>query len=78
MADSAAVSAAKARRSQSAGADAVRTEWFIQQVVDSVNLTMEQRLKISMSYLRDKTVKNISIPVVKAKSAKTGRIVVTE
>lgn len=55
-----------------------RLEWFGDRVLGNVRIGMEARLRATAQLLRDKVVINISIPVVKQKSARTGRIVVTE
>lgn len=55
-----------------------RLEWFGARVMNNVNIGMVARLKASAQLLRDKVVINISIPVVKVKSPRTGRIIVTE
>lgn len=59
---SAAVNAARGRRSSRTG---VNIEWFINDVQKRTDLTVHQRVLIAMEYLRDKVVKNISIPVTK-------------
>ncbi len=55
-----------------------RLQWFGQRVIGNINIGMEARLRATAQLLRDKVVINISIPVVKEKSRRTGRIVVTE
>ena len=72
------VSAAKARRSAGAGRENVRIEFFIDKVSRDVTLSLRQRVKIAVSFLVNKTKKNISVPVKKDKSITTGRIIVTE
>jgi len=42
-----------------------KDEWFIDEAVRSVNLTARQRVVLATEWLRNKTVLNISIPVVK-------------
>lgn len=55
-----------------------RLAWFGQRVLRNVNIGVVARLKATAQLLRDKVVINISIPVVKVKSPRTGRIIVTE
>jgi hypothetical protein len=55
-----------------------RLEWFGERVMRNVNIGIIARLKATGQLLRDKVVINISIPVVKRKSKRTGRIVVIE
>jgi len=54
-----------------------RLEWYGDRVLNNIHQGLESRLKICGQLLRDKTVINISIPVVKEKSA-NGTIIVTE
>ena len=75
---SGAVSAAIARRAQRQAGVNTRIQWFVNQVSANVNMTVRQRVSIATHMLRDKIVKNISVPVGKGVSARTGRIVVTE
>ena len=75
---SAAVVAAQARRQSTSSSAGERDQWFIDKVVNDVSLTLKQRMTISMNWLRDKTVKHISVPVVKVTSAETGRVRVTQ
>lgn len=62
---SAAVLAAEKRRIEQAGKEAVRVEWFINQALASVNLTLQQRVRLAVEYLKTKIVMNISRPVTK-------------
>lgn len=60
---------------------ASKDEWFIDEAVKSVSLTARQRVVLATEWLRNKTVLNISIPVVKeVKQRKDGgqHTVVTE
>jgi len=75
---SVAVEKARQRRVARADAKAARIEWFIDQVSNTVNLSMTQRVRTATEFLRSRVVKNISIPVTKATSRKTGRVVVLE
>jgi len=62
---SGAVAAAQARRGARKGKTEANIEWFIDDVQKRTDLTFHQRVLIAIEYLRDKVVKNISIPVVK-------------
>lgn len=55
-----------------------RLQWFGERVLGNVNLGINARLKATAQLLVDKVRINISIPVVKVKSKRTGRIVVVE
>jgi hypothetical protein len=52
-------------------------EWFGREVANDVRITMRARMLLAVRLLRDRTVKNISIPVTKERGP-TGRIRVTE
>lgn len=75
---SAAVQAARVRRGAQAAARDVRVEWLLQNVVQKLDLTFEQRVRLAVGHLQDKVVRNIAKPVGKGKSVRSGRIVVTE
>jgi hypothetical protein len=60
-----ATEAARARRGARKGKAEANIEWFIDDVQKRTDLTMHQRVLIAIEYLRDKVVKNISVPVVK-------------
>ncbi len=62
---SAAVLQGRARRLSRAHDNAVRTQWFIEEVLDVVNTSMKKRVKIATEYLRSRIVLNISRPVTK-------------
>ena len=70
--------AARARRGQSGQRADVRLQWFINDVLDKVNLPLKQRTMLATEVLRRTVVQNISRPVTKAKSKRTGRIVVSD
>jgi hypothetical protein len=55
-----------------------RLEWFGRRVMNNVNIGVVARLKATAQLLKDRVKINISIPVVKVKSPRTGRIIVTE
>lgn len=46
-------------------ANSPQDEWFIDEAVAGVNLTARQRVVLATEWLRNKTVLNISVPVVK-------------
>lgn len=54
----------------------VRLEWLGQQVEAGLNLTMRARVRLAAQLLRDKVVINLSTPVRKYRSPRTGRTVV--
>lgn len=60
-----AVSDARARREAAAPGAAARNEWYIDNVVSQITMTLRQRCTLATEWLRNKVVKNISIPVVK-------------
>lgn len=62
-----AVQAAKARRKAGALRAETRVEWFIDQVLNNVNLTVKQRVALVTRLVRDTVVRNIGIAVVKEK-----------
>lgn len=56
-------------------------QWFIDEAIQAVNLTARQRVVLATEWLRNKTVLNISIPVVKEVVPRKGggtQTVVTE
>ena len=55
-----------------------RLQWYGENVLRNINVGMAARLKAIGQLIRDKVVINISIPVVKEKSKRTNRIIVTE
>lgn len=61
----AAVAEAMSRRAGRKAADAVRWEWFINQVLGTVNLSLKQRVKVAANMLKSQVVRNISKPVTK-------------
>lgn len=64
---SAAVLAARARRTANADAKAARVEWFARNVANTVEMTLKQRVTMATHHLQSKIVKNISVPVGKVK-----------
>lgn len=68
---SAAVQAARNRRSSTAAKRSVRTEWFINEVSDTVEMTMRQRVTLATELVKNKVIENISRPVTKTRV--TGR-----
>ena len=65
---SAAVLAARARRSGAGAERAARIDWFADNVIDKVAMTLRQRTKIATDMLKDQVVRNISRPVTKLKT----------
>lgn len=63
---SAAVMAARGRRAERAAKTAIRTEWFINNVLAKANVSFAQRVTIATEYLRSKVTVNISKPVTKS------------
>lgn len=61
----AAVQAAYARRAGVAGRADVNFEWFIEEVSDKIELTMERRVRLTTNWLQSQVVQNISRPVTK-------------
>ncbi len=72
---SAAVLAAKARRSARGGKDAVRFESFVDDFSNKVRLTLRNRVRIATEFLKSKVVKNISVPVDKVKAKGSIKVV---
>jgi predicted Rdx family selenoprotein len=60
-----AVLAAEQRRIQRAAVDSARTEWFINEACQQVNLSLKKRIKVAVAFLQSKIVVNISRPVTK-------------
>lgn len=71
-----AIEGARKRRVKTAGLRAARTEWFIKEVSDTVDLTMKKRVRIATEFVKNKVIKNISRPVTK--TIVGGRVVVTD
>lgn len=57
--------AARQRRVDAAARALVRWEWKVQPLLDTVAMSMKQRVRIAAEYLRNKVVVNISRPVTK-------------
>lgn len=53
-----------------------RFKWFDQRVASNIKIGMTARLRLAAQLLRDQVVVNISRPVYKYRSRRTGRIVV--
>lgn len=60
-----AIEAARARRVVGAIEKTVRMEWFINEVVRKVHMTLKQRVRLATEYLKNRVVINISRPVTK-------------
>ena len=59
------VGAAYARRASRKGKSEANIEWFIDDIQQLTDKTLEERMETAMQYLWVKTVKNINVPVVK-------------
>ena len=70
-----AVLAAEQRRILRAAEDAARTEWFLEKVISSTNLTLKNRVRLAVEYLRTRVVFNISRPVTKRPYSRTERVI---
>ena len=62
----AAVERARGRRASRAEESSRRTEWFINEVSDKINLTLLQRVKLATELVKSSVIKNISRPVTKS------------
>jgi len=62
---SAAVTAARARRSARAGQTEVEIQSFVEEVSKRVNMTLRQRVTTVAAFLQGQVVKGISVPVTK-------------
>jgi len=72
------VQAARARRRGAGVAKrGARVEWFIDKVSSTIQLTLHQRVKLATAFVKDRVIRNISVPVGKVKGPRGG-IVVTE
>ena len=66
----AAVLAAKGRRAEAS----VRWKWRIDQVLNTVDLSMKKRVKLATAFLHDRVVRNINISVVRGTGPRGGKI----
>lgn len=53
-----------------------RLQWFGDQIQRGVKIGMRTRVRVAGQLVRDKVVINLSFPVKKAKSGRTGRVIV--
>ena len=65
------------RRQARAIVTAIRQQWFVNQVVGTITLTLRQRMVVAVELIKRKVIVNISRPVTKSKGVRSGRIVVT-
>jgi len=72
---SASVTAAKARREAVAGRSDVRIDWYIENVMNKVRMSMRKRMLVAVEFLRSQVTKNISRPVTVGTGPKGGRVV---
>jgi len=70
--------AARARRAEVLQTRNFRLEWFADQVVEKLSNDLAGRVEIATNVLKDAVVRNISVPVTKVVSPKTGRVRVME
>jgi len=68
------VLAARGRRAEAATHTEVRIKWFIEEVSNKIAMTMRQRMDIVTHILKDRVVRNISVPVVKGTGPRGGRV----
>ena len=61
-----AIEAARQRRVAKAGLAIDKSEWFIKEVSDKIHLHMHQRVRLATELIKERVVRNISIPVVRA------------
>ena len=71
---SAAVQAARDRRS-AAGGGGARIEWFTEKVVNKIDLSMKDRVRLATEYLLSRVTRNISVADVISKGPRGGRVV---
>jgi hypothetical protein len=71
-----AVKEAQARRVAQGGSSSIQEQWYIDQVLSHIRLSARQRMHLAVEHMRNKTVKNISIPVTKENIG--GKVVVTQ
>lgn len=67
--------AARERRAEAVNASSVRFQWFIKEVCQKIDLTMEQRLRLITASVLSQVVRNISTPVVVGRGPRGGRVV---
>jgi len=73
-----AVARAYQRRLGAAQRCEVRTQLFLNNVCDTVALTTRNRMRVATEWVKNRVVKNISVPVTKITSPITGHMRVTE
>lgn len=69
------VEAGRLRRVLKATERQMRIEWFIEEVSTKVKMTMRERVSLAAHLLKDRVVRNISVPVVKGTGPRGGRVV---
>ena len=72
-----AVEAGRARRVAGAEKKLARVEWFINEVVSKVDMTLQQRVRLATELVKNQVIRNISVPVVKMKGPISKRIQVS-
>ena len=69
------VRAGRQRRMKKVSARQVRIEWFIENVSMVISMTMRRRVTLATHLLKDRVVRNISLPVLKGIGPRGGRVV---
>jgi hypothetical protein len=70
-----AIASARTRRARTAGRRIANIEWFIKEVSDNISLSMRNRVGIATQLLKDRVVRNISVPVTKGTGPRGGRVI---
>lgn len=70
-----AVQEARLRRRRNLAAKTARTQWFIDNVTNTVHMDGRQRLALATAYVKDKVVLNLSKPVIKGQGVRGGLVV---
>ena len=53
----------------------IKTEWFIDKVLEDINTSNARRVRIATAYVKTRVIQNISEPVVKTTGPKGGLVV---
>lgn len=68
-----AIEAARARRVASAGMREAKTEWFIDEVSQTVRMSLKSRVRLATELVKNRVIRNISRPVTKTVVKSGGR-----
>lgn len=74
------IEAARQRRADRAAQVEIQTQWFINEVCGTVNLSLQKRVRIATELVKNKVIRNISRPVTKTihtyyyKESKNGKL----